>query len=105
MTKREGQAAELAADASRISSITGMITELANQSSLLAMNASIEAAHAGEHGRGFQVVAAEVQSLAKQTRKLSGDIAQLLEHIQRLAGDTAAGAVSSLRKSSHARGM
>ncbi len=98
MTKREEQAAELAADASRISSITGMITELANQSSLLAMNASIEAAHAGEHGRGFQVVAAEVQSLAKQTRKLSGDIAQLLEHIQRLAGDTAVGAVSSLRE-------
>ena len=53
-----------------------MITELANQSSLLAMNASIEAAHAGEHGRGFQVVAAEVQSLAKQTRKLSGDISR-----------------------------
>jgi methyl-accepting chemotaxis protein len=75
-----------------------MITELANQSSLLAMNASIEAAHAGEHGRGFQVVAAEVQSLAKQTRKLSGDIAQLLEHIQRLAGDTAVGAVSSLKE-------
>ena len=42
MTKREGQASELAADASRIFSITGMITELANQSSLLAMNASIE---------------------------------------------------------------
>ncbi|PJN56917.1 hypothetical protein PAEVO_36430 [Paenibacillus sp. GM2FR] len=98
MTKREGQASELAADASRIFSITGMITELANQSSLLAMNASIEAAHAGEHGRGFQVVAAEVQSLAKQTRKLSGDISQLLEHIQRLAADTAKGAVSSLRE-------
>jgi methyl-accepting chemotaxis protein len=96
MTKREGQASELAADASRIFSITGMITELANQSSLLAMNASIEAAHAGEHGRGFQVVAAEVQSLAKQTRKLSGDISQLLDHIQRLAADTAKGAVSSL---------
>jgi methyl-accepting chemotaxis protein len=98
MTKREGQASELAADASRIFSITGMITELANQSSLLAINASIEAAHAGEHGRGFQVVAAEVQSLAKQTRKLSGDISQLLEHIQRLAADTAKGAVSSLRE-------
>ncbi|MEC0206452.1 methyl-accepting chemotaxis protein [Paenibacillus lautus] len=98
MTKRKGQASELAADASRIFSITGMITELANQSSLLAMNASIEAAHAGEHGRGFQVVAAEVQSLAKQTRKLSGDISQLLEQIQRLAADTAKGAVSSLRK-------
>lgn len=98
MTKREGQASELAADASRIFSITGMITELANQSSLLAMNASIEAAHAGEHGRGFQVVAAEVQSLAKQTRKLSGDISQLLEQIQRLAADTAKGAVSSLKE-------
>lgn len=98
MTKREGQASELVQNASRISSITGMITELANQSSLLAMNASIEAAHAGEHGRGFQVVAVEVQSLAKQTRKLSGDISELLQHIERLAADTAEGAVSSLRE-------
>ncbi|WP_213613645.1 MULTISPECIES: methyl-accepting chemotaxis protein [Paenibacillus] len=98
MTRRGDQAEELVRHAGRISSITGTITELANQSSLLAMNASIEAAHAGEHGRGFQVVAGEVQSLAKQTRKLAGDISELLEHIQQLAADTAAAAGSALKE-------
>ncbi|MFF3924454.1 methyl-accepting chemotaxis protein [Paenibacillus lactis] len=98
MTRRGDQAEELVRHAGRISSITGTITELANQSSLLAMNASIEAAHAGEHGRGFQVVAGEVQSLAKQTRKLAGDISELLEHIQQLAAETAAAAGSALKE-------
>ncbi|GAE05892.1 methyl-accepting chemotaxis protein [Paenibacillus sp. JCM 10914] len=98
LRKHQDQATTLLEHTNRISSISGMITELANRSNLLAMNASIEAAHAGEHGRGFQVVAGEVQSLAQQTRALSADIAQLLEYIQQLGQDTTASSAASLHE-------
>lgn len=98
MAKRELQVTELVEKANSISSITARITEVASHSSLLAINASIEAAHAGEHGRGFQVVASEVQVLAQETRKLSGDIANLLGDIQLLAADTATAIASALQE-------
>ncbi|WP_052759574.1 methyl-accepting chemotaxis protein [Paenibacillus sp. DMB20] len=88
MEKRAEFVSDLLNNTKGISEITSQITEIANQSSLLALNASIEAAHAGEHGKGFQVVAAEVQSLAKQTRTLSSSISGLLQHIQRIVMDT-----------------
>ncbi|MFS0870023.1 methyl-accepting chemotaxis protein [Paenibacillus xylanilyticus] len=64
------------------------IRSLADQSALLAMNASIEAAHAGDYGRGFQVVASEIRALAKQTREVAGDITSLLEGIGELTRQT-----------------
>ncbi|MBM6382421.1 MAG: CBS domain-containing protein [Paenibacillus sp.] len=64
------------------------IRSLADQSALLAMNASIEAAHAGEYGRGFQVVAGEIRALAKQTREVAGDMSSLLEGIGELTRQT-----------------
>ncbi|WP_127536520.1 methyl-accepting chemotaxis protein [Paenibacillus illinoisensis] len=64
------------------------IRSLADQSALLAMNASIEAAHAGEYGRGFQVVASEIRALAKQTREVAGDMSSLLEGIGELTRQT-----------------
>lgn len=88
MNRNEKQVARLIEDAGKISSLTQGIAELADRSGLLAINASIEAAHAGSQGRGFQIVAAEVRSLAAQTRNLASDISGLLERISQLAAET-----------------
>ena len=81
-----------------ISGMASSIRSLADQSSLLAINASIEAAHAGEHGKGFQIVAEEVRKLAQQTRHFSEDIASLLGEIGSLIGENVALTQSGLRE-------
>ncbi|MEG4572821.1 methyl-accepting chemotaxis protein [Microcoleus sp. N3A4] len=78
----QGQIMQLSEQTDRIGNISTVVSDLANQTNMLALNAAVEAVRAGEHGKGFGVVASEIRKLADRSKKSASQINLLVADIQ-----------------------
>ncbi|UNU25900.1 methyl-accepting chemotaxis protein [Microcoleus vaginatus] len=84
----QGQIIELSEQTAHIGNISSVVSDLANQTNMLALNAAVEAVRAGEHGKGFGVVASEIRKLADRSKKSGAQINLLVGDIQRAINST-----------------
>lgn len=84
----QGQIMQLSEQTDRIGNISTLVSDLANQTNMLALNAAVEAVRAGEHGKGFGVVASEIRKLADRSKKSATQINLLVADIQKAINST-----------------